>query len=57
MARLTRSHSSGTTTCCLADQQSSTERRRILRRVKVRAHEAYFQSPDKDFTESCQNSL
>ena len=57
MARLTRSRSSCTTTCCLADQQPSTERRRILERVKVRANEAYFQPPDKDFIESSQNGL
>ena len=57
MARLTRSRSSCTTTCCLANQQSSTELRRILKRVKARATEAYFQPPNKDFTESSQNGL
>ena len=41
----------------LYNQQSSTEQRRILENVKARANEAYFQPPDKDFTESSQNSL
>ena len=47
--------SSCTTTCCLASRLSFNGRRRILRRVKVRASEAYPQPPDKGLIESSQD--